>query len=122
MLEQLHGTIHCIRLDCGMLDASQFRGRAGIDFPAAVREYFREVLAMVESSQPFETLAHIDYPKRYWLDGLAPYQEKDYEAEIRAILAAAARTERDRQGNITRGHTLTTDQTVVDRWPDDVPQ
>ncbi len=89
-LDQVLGSIHCIRLDGGMLDASQFRKKEDIDFPAAVREYFRELLAMVDSGQAFETLAHLDYPKRYWLDGAAPYEEKDYEAEIRAILRAAA--------------------------------
>src|SRR6266852_7867698 len=58
-LDQVLGSLHSIRLDGGMLDASQFRGRKGIDFPTAVREYFREVLAMVDSGQPFETLAHL---------------------------------------------------------------
>ncbi len=115
-LDQVLGSIHCIRLEGGMLDASQFRLRPGIDFPAAVREYLREVLAMVDSGQPFETLAHLDYPKRYWLDGLAPYKEGDYEAEIRAILKAAARTGRVLEVNTTRGDTLCPDITVVRWW------
>jgi histidinol-phosphatase (PHP family) len=115
-LDRVHGSIHCIRVDGKMLDASQFRQRAGLDFPAAVREYFRETLAMVDSGQPFETLAHLDYPKRYWLDGLAPYREKDYESEIRAILTAAARTGRVLEVNTTRGHTLCPDLTVVRWW------
>ncbi len=115
-LDQVLGSIHSIRLGGGMLDASQFRLRPGIDFPAAVREYLREVLAMVDSGQPFETLAHLDYPKRYWLDGLPPYKEVDYEAEIRAILKAAARTGRVLEVNTTRGHTLCPDITVVRWW------
>jgi histidinol-phosphatase (PHP family) len=115
-LDRVHGSIHCIRWEGKMLDASQFRQRAGLDFPAAVREYFRETLAMVDSGQPFETLAHLDYPKRYWLDGLAPYREKDYETEIRAILTAAARTGRVLEVNTTRGHTLCPDITVVRWW------
>jgi histidinol-phosphatase (PHP family) len=115
-LDQVHGSIHCIRLDGNLLDASQFRRRPGIDFPRAVREYFRETLAMVDSGQPFETLAHIDYPKRYWLDGLAPYREEDYEEEIRAILSAAARTGRVLEVNTTRGDKLCPDLTVVRWW------
>lgn len=115
-LDQVHGSIHCIRLDGNVIDASQFRQREGIDFPAAVREYLRETLAMVESGQPFETLAHLDYPKRYWLDGLAPYREQDYEAEIRAILVAAAGTGRVLEVNTTRGHMLCPDITVVRWW------
>lgn len=115
-LDQVHGSIHCIRLDGAMLDASQFRHHSGIDFPGAVREYFRETLAMVDSGQPFETLAHLDYPKRYWVEGQAPYREQDYEAEIRAILVAAARTGRVLEVNTTRGHTLCPDITVVRWW------
>jgi histidinol-phosphatase (PHP family) len=115
-LDQVLGSVHCIRFGGGMIDASQFRTREGIEFPAAVREYLREVLAMVDSGQPFETLAHLDYPKRYWVDGLAPYTERDYEAEIRAILKAAARTGRVLEVNTTRGHTLCPDITVVRWW------
>ena len=115
-LDQVLGSIHCIHLDGGLIDASQFRGRPGIDFPGAVRSYFAEVLAMVESDQPFETLAHLDYPKRYWLDGAAAYKEKDYEAEIRAILSAAARSGRVLEVNTTRGSVLCPGITVVRWW------
>ena len=115
-LDQVLGSIHSIHWEGGMLDASQFRRREGMDFPAAVREYFAEVLLMVESGQPFETLAHIDYPKRYWIDGIAPYREKDYEDEIRAVLAAAARTGRVLEVNTTRGEFLCPDITVVRWW------
>lgn len=115
-LDHVLGSIHSIRLEGGLLDASQFRQRQGIDFQRAVREYFRETLAMVESGQPFETLAHIDYPKRYWLDGAAPYREEDYKEEIRAVLSAAARTGRVLEVNTTRGEKLCPDITVVRWW------
>jgi histidinol-phosphatase (PHP family) len=117
-LDKVLGSIHSIHLDGGTIDASQFRGREGIDFPGAVREYFRELLALVESNQSFEVLAHLDYPKRYWLDGVAPYREKDYESEIRAILKAAARSGRVLEVNTTRGNTLCPDLTVVRWWRD----
>jgi histidinol-phosphatase (PHP family) len=115
-LDQVLGSIHCIRMGGDLLDASQFRDRSDLDFPSAVREYFRETLAMVDSGQPFETLAHIDYPKRYWHEGLPPYREKDYEEEIRAILAAAARTGRALEVNTTRGSILCPDLQVVRWW------
>ena len=115
-IDQVLGSVHSIRLAGGMLDASQFRSSEGIDFPAAVREYFSEVLLLVESGQAFEVLAHLDYPKRYWRDGAAPYREKDYEGEIRAILRAAARTGRVLEVNTTRGHVLCPDLTVVRWW------
>lgn len=117
-LDQVHGSVHCIRVDGEMLDASQFRDRNYIDFSEAVREYFREMLALVESNLPFESLAHLDYPKRYWKDGAAPYKEKDYEDEIRAVLKAAAKTGRVLEVNTTRGHTLCPDLRVVRWWRD----
>jgi histidinol-phosphatase (PHP family) len=115
-LDRVLGSIHCVRVGGELLDASQFRSEEGLDFQAAVREYFREMLAMVDSGQPFETLAHLDYPKRYWREGLAAYREQDYEEEIRAILAAAARTGRVLEVNTTRGDTLCPDLEVVRWW------
>ena len=115
-LDHVLGSIHSVRIGGELLDASQFRKTEGLDFPGAVREYFREALAMVDSDQPFETLAHIDYPKRYWVDGAAPYREEDYEEEIRAILSSAARSGRVLEVNTTRGDTLCPDITVVRWW------
>jgi histidinol-phosphatase (PHP family) len=115
-LDHVLGSIHSIRLGGELLDASQFRKREGIDFQEAVREYFRETLLMVDSSQPFETLAHIDYPKRYWLDGAAPYREEDFKEEIRAILSSAARSGRVLEVNTTRGDTLCPGMTVLRWW------
>ncbi len=115
-LDHVLGSIHCVRIGAELLDASQFRSEEGLDFPAAVREYFRETLAMVDSGQPFETLAHLDYPKRYWREGLPPYRETDYEEQIRTILAAAARTGRVLEVNTTRGNILCPDLQVVRWW------
>jgi histidinol-phosphatase (PHP family) len=115
-IDQVLGSVHSIHLGGGTLDASQFRTREGLDFSMAVREYFAEVLLLVESGQPFEVLAHLDYPKRYWREGAPPYREKDYEVEIRAILKAAARTGRVLEVNTTRGHVLCPDLTVVRWW------
>ncbi|HKV88204.1 MAG TPA: histidinol-phosphatase HisJ family protein [Candidatus Dormibacteraeota bacterium] len=115
-IDQVLGSIHSVRIKGELLDASQFRSTVGIDFQEAVREYLRETLRMVESNQRFETLAHLDYPKRYWLDGAAPYREDDYEAEIRAVLKAAARSGRVLEVNTTRGHILCPDLKVVRWW------
>jgi histidinol-phosphatase (PHP family) len=102
-LDRVLGSIHCIRLNGQTFDASQFRSRPTLDLPAAVRDYFRETLAMIESPQPFEALAHIDYPKRYWPEGLAPYREEDYEEDIRSVLGAARRRGLVLEANTTRG-------------------
>lgn len=115
-LDQVLGSVHSIDYHGSLTDASQFRSREGIDFPGAVRAYFREVLVLVESEQPFEVLAHLDYPKRYWLEGAAPYREQDYQEEIRDVLKAAARSGRVLEVNTTRGHVLCPDLTVVRWW------
>ena len=115
-LDNVLGSVHCIRLDGDVVDASQLRDREGLDFAAATRQYLGEVLAMIDGGQPFEALAHLDYPKRYWPEGAPPYVERDYEAEIRAVLRAAARTGRVLEVNTTRGDRLCPDLTVVRWW------
>jgi histidinol-phosphatase (PHP family) len=102
-LDRVLGSIHCARVNGEILDASQFRLRPVADQAAAVREYFRETLAMVESPQPFEVLAHLDYPKRYWSEGVPPFREEDFEEELRAVLIAAARRGTVLEVNTTRG-------------------
>lgn len=88
-LDRVLGSVHCVRIGDRPVDASQFRGLAPAEAKDAVRAYFGELLAMVESTQPFEVLAHLDYPKRYWPEGIGPYREEDFEAEMRAVLVAA---------------------------------
>jgi len=115
-LDNVLGSVHCVKLDGAVVDASQFKEREGVDVAAATREYFAEVAAMLDGGQPFEVLAHLDYPKRYWPAGAAAYEEKDYEAEIRAVLRAAAGTGRVLEVNTTRGDRLCPDLTVVRWW------
>jgi histidinol-phosphatase (PHP family) len=115
-LDKVLGSVHCIRLDGELVDASQFPHRAGVDMKQATRRYFAEMLAMVEADQPFETLAHLDYPKRYWPASAAAYSEKDYEDEIRAVLRAAVATGRILEVNTTRGDRLCPDLAVVRWW------
>jgi histidinol-phosphatase (PHP family) len=101
-LEQVLGSMHCVNLDGGDVDASQFRLLEPSEQPAAVDEFFRQTLAMVESGLPFGVIGHLDYLKRYWPDGLPPYTDADHEVELRAILSAAARTGRVLEINTTR--------------------
>ena len=115
-LDRVLGSVHCVRINGRTVDASQFRELPAAEFASAVREHFRETLALVESSQPFETLAHLDYPKRYWLEGVTPYREDDYEEELRAVLVAAAKRGLVLEVNTTRGHTLCPDVTVLRWW------
>src|SRR5438552_4042475 len=81
-LDVVLGSVHCIKVEGEVVDASQFRDRQGLDFVTATRPYLAEVLAMVEGDPPFETLAHLDYPKRYWPEGSATaYRATGFSAE-----------------------------------------
>ena len=101
-LDRVLGSVHTIRREGAPVDMSQ-----GILTPAAapalLREYFAELLALVESEQPFEVLAHLDYPKRYWPHPAIAYREADFEEEQRAVLRAAARRGSVLEVNTTRG-------------------
>ena len=55
-----------------------------------------------ESDAPFDVLAHIDYPKRYWPQG-STYDACRFEGEFRKVLRAAARREVALEINTTRG-------------------
>lgn len=67
-----------------------------------VRQYLGEVLGMVESSDSFAILAHIDYPIRSWPQDVAgPYNPLAFEEEYRAVLRTLASTNRILEVNTT---------------------
>ncbi len=68
---------------------------------AVVREYFVDLLAMVNASGVFEVLAHCDFPRRYWPRGAGRYDEADYEDEYRAVFTALAASGRVLEINTT---------------------
>ena len=49
-----------------------------------------ETLRMIESSDMFEVLAHIDYPVRGWPAAAGMFDPADFEDEFRAVLHALA--------------------------------
>jgi histidinol-phosphatase (PHP family) len=57
---------------------------------STLRRHLLEVLALVESGQEFDIIAHLDYPKRFWPRQALPFDERACEAEYRAVLTAAA--------------------------------
>ncbi len=60
----------------------------------AMREYFAQLVRMVEDSSAFEVLAHPDYPRRAWPGGTADYDERQFEAEYREVFRILAGTGR----------------------------
>jgi histidinol-phosphatase (PHP family) len=59
-----------------------------------MRRYLAELLRLVEGSDLFQVLAHIDFPRRMWPWSAGPYQEQAFEAEYRAVLRALAAGDR----------------------------
>ena len=55
-----------------------------------MRRYFAELLRLVEGSDLFQVLAHMDFPRRMWPRTAPPYDERAFEPEIRAVLRALA--------------------------------
>ena len=86
----------------GSLHAVPFGGRltAADDLfrlmPAdeVMRRYFAELLRLVEGSDIFQVLAHLDFPRRMWPRATEPYDERAFEAEYRAVLRALAASDR----------------------------
>jgi histidinol-phosphatase (PHP family) len=65
------------------------------DAHEVVREYLAEVAAMVEATDMFAVLAHIDYPIRSWPAATAgPFDPKAFEEEFRHALRVTARSGR----------------------------
>ena len=55
-----------------------------------MRRYLAAVVDMVATSDVFEVLAHVDFPRRYWPGGPQRYEEKDFEEEYRAVFRVLA--------------------------------
>ncbi len=82
----------------GSVHAVPFRGRltAADDLYAqmpagdVMRRYLTEVVRLVEGSDIFQVLAHLDFPRRMWPRDAEPYTERAFEEEYRAVLRALA--------------------------------
>ena len=102
-LDRVLGSVHCIQVGGRPRDMSERGLMTPTTSPGLFRDYLAEVLALVRSSQPFEVLAHIDYPRRYWPHAELPLDEGDFEEEYRTILRESARRGSVLEVNTTRG-------------------
>jgi histidinol-phosphatase (PHP family) len=86
--DRVLGSLHTLAWEGRLVNSSSlFR----ILEPADVmRRYLAEVAALVERSDVFEILAHLDYPRRHWPASAGPYPESGFEEEYRAVLHALA--------------------------------
>jgi histidinol-phosphatase (PHP family) len=87
-LDRVLGSVHALPLH-GRLTAAEDVFR---ELPAAeaMRQYFAEVVRLIEGSDLFQVLAHLDFARRSWPAQAGPYEEKAFETEYRAVLRALA--------------------------------
>jgi histidinol-phosphatase (PHP family) len=87
--DRVLGSLHSIVHDGRLVYAERVFGHRRAD--AVVRDYFAELLHLVEDSDIFQVLAHCDYPRRYWpAHQVGQYREADYEEEYRTVFRALA--------------------------------
>jgi histidinol-phosphatase (PHP family) len=91
-VDRILGSLHAIPYD-GRLTAADDLFQ---ELPAAdvMRRYFAELLRLVEGSDIFQVLAHLDFPRRMWPRAAGPYEERAFEAQYRAVLHALAASDR----------------------------
>lgn len=78
---------------------------------AEYRRYLAEAVRLIEQFDGFEVLTHIDYPVRYWPDGV-PFDLELFEDDIRLVLRTLARADKIMEFN-TR---IPLDPRVVGWW------
>lgn len=89
--ERVLGSLHAVQRDGRLVDPGELLGIV----PASdvMRQYYAELLRLIDGSDVFGVLAHVDYPRRYWR-GQRPYDEHDYEDEYREVFRALAASDR----------------------------
>ena len=87
-IDRVLGSVHAIPFEGRLTAADQLFSRMPAD--KVMRLYFAEVVRLIEGSDLFEVLAHLDFPRRMWPAGAAPYDENAFEPEYRAVLSALA--------------------------------
>jgi histidinol-phosphatase (PHP family) len=103
--DRVLGSLHSLEIDgdLWLVDHLHVVGAPeGLTPEGVVGAYLREALRMVESSDLFQVLAHIDYPVRSWA-GERPFDPSDFEDEYRAVLGALAASGRALEVNTRLG-------------------
>lgn len=101
-LDRVLGSLHCVEMDGELVDMSVPEMLAPEIATGQFRRYLRATLELVESEAPFTVLTHLDYPKRFWPHAELAFDERDFEAEYRAVLAALASSGRVLEVNSSR--------------------
>jgi histidinol-phosphatase (PHP family) len=86
--ERVLGSLHAVPYKGRLVAADALFGEMSDD--AVMRYYFAELVDLIEGSDLFQVLAHLDFPRRYWPKGAHLYREEPFEEEYRAVLRALA--------------------------------
>lgn len=86
--DRVLGSLHSIVHDGRLVYTNRVYGLRPAD--EVVRDYFAELLRLVQNSDVFQVLAHCDYPRRYWPAAEGEYREADYEEEYRTVFRELA--------------------------------
>ena len=98
--QRVLGSLHCLRDGDEFSEMPNlFRQRHPGD---VVRDYLAELVRLIEGSDAFGVLGHIDYALRYWPEYAGPFEIAAFEAEFRQPLRVLAGTARVLEVN-TRG-------------------
>jgi histidinol-phosphatase (PHP family) len=86
--DRVLGSLHAVPYEGRLVAADALFGKMPAD--EAMRFYLTELVALIEGSDLFQVLAHLDFPRRYWPKGPHLYQEAPFEEEYRAAMRALA--------------------------------
>jgi histidinol-phosphatase (PHP family) len=90
--DRVLGSLHAVPYQGKLVAADALFG--SMPDNEVMRYYFAELVRLIEGSDLFEVLAHLDFPRRYWPRGPHLYREEGFEEEYRAALRALARSGR----------------------------
>lgn len=97
------GSVHSVLVKGATLEFSELGSAPAIEPEALMPAYCEELVALIDRSIPFEILAHLEYPRRFWPATWPRYQSSHYRDLIQEVLTAAARRGLALEFNTTRG-------------------
>jgi histidinol-phosphatase (PHP family) len=111
--DRVLGSLHC--LPAGAQFSEMGNLYAHRPAPDVMREYLAELPRLIEGSEAFTVLAHIDYAVRYWPAAAGPFDPSVFEADFRNALSVLASSGRALEVNTQ----VPLHPTIVSWWRDE---